>query len=245
MKIVGIIPVRYDSKRFPGKALVQLGEKSILQHVYEQAAKSNVLDTIIIATDDTRVQDAAKRFNAPVVMTSKECPSGSDRVAQVVSALDCEIIVNIQADQPMLPPEILEEVLNPLLIQPDLQMTTPIYPLIDLESLNNPSVVKVVIDKEGFAIYFSRFPIPYVVNKLQDVQLFYKHIGIYAYRKEFLLKYAQLLPRPLEKAEGLEQLRVLEYGYRIKTVLASNNSISIDTKEDLELIKAKKTVLNH
>lgn len=240
MKIIGVIPARYESKRFPGKALARLWGKPILQHVYEQSAKSSVLDTVIIATDDSRIQDIARGFGAPVVMTSKDCSSGSDRVGGAVVDLDCEIVVDIQADQPVLPPQILEEVVKPLLIQSELQITTPVYSITDLESLNNPNVVKVVIDKKGFALYFSRSFIPYKKSNIQNVQPYYKHIGIYAYRKEFLLKYAQLPPSPLERTEGLEQLRVLENGYRIKTVLATCDSPSIDTKEDLELMKKQK-----
>lgn len=235
MRIIGVIPVRYNSKRFPGKALAQLRGKPILQHVYEQALKCNILDKTIIATDDRRIQEVAEGFNAPVVMTSEHCPSGSDRVAEATADLDCEIVVDIQADQPMLPPQILEEVIKPLLAQPDIQVTTPVYPITDLEILNNPNIVKVVIDKEGFAIYFSRSAIPYVRNRVEDALPFYKHIGIYAYRKGFLLKYAQLPPSHLERTEGLEQLRILENGYRIKTVLVSTDSPSIDTEEDLDL----------
>ena len=242
MKIIGVIPVRYDSERFPGKALVQLWDKPILQHVYERVAKSNMLDRVIIATDDTRVQEKARSFDAPVVMTSKDCFSGSDRVAQAVKDLDCEIVVNIQADQPVLPTQILEEIIKPLLVQPALLIVTPIYPLTDLSGLNNPNTVKVIVDKEGYAIYFSRSPIPYVRNKIQDIQLFYKHIGVYAYRKEFPLEYAKLPPSHLEKTEGLEQLRILENGYRIKTVLVNSDSVSVDTKEDLESIREKRAI---
>lgn len=238
VKTIGVIPVRYDSKRFPGKALVQLWDKSILQHVYERAAKSSVLDTVIIAADDTRIQEKARSFDAPVVMTSKDCLTGSDRVAQVVKDLDCEIVVNIQADQPLLPTQIVEEIVKPLLIQPELLMATPIYPLTNIEGLNDPNIVKVIVNREGYAIYFSRSPIPYVRDKTQDM-LFYKHIGVYAYRKEFLLEYTKFPVGHLEETEGLEQLRVLENGYRIKTVLVNSDSVSVDTKEDLELIIGK------
>jgi len=236
MKIIGVIPARYDSKRFPGKVLMRLHGRTILQYVWEQAIKSDVLDDVFIATDDIRIQEAAIGFNAPVIMTGKECASGSDRIAEVVKDMDCGIVINIQADQPQFPQEILRELVEPLLEDSKLQAATPVYKLNNPDLINNPNIVKAVIDKSGFAIYFSRLPIPYIKNGSSADSCFYKHIGIYAYRKEFLLKYAGLLPGPLEKAEGLEQLRIIEYGYHIKTVLTSYNSISIDTKEDLAII---------
>lgn len=235
MKIIGVIPARYNSKRFPGKTLVNLHGKPVLQHVYTQALKSSALDGLIIATDSEDIKSTAVGFGAKVVMTRGDCPTGSDRVAEAVKDLDCEIVVNIQADQVMLPPQILDEIIKPFLADSSLQMTTPIYSISDSQALNNPNLVKVVIDKDGFAIYFSRSPIPYVMNK-QEGAAFYKHIGIYAYRKPFLARFSQLLPGPLEKLEGLEQLRALENGYRIKTVLTNYDSVSIDTREDLARI---------
>lgn len=219
MKVIGVIPVRYDSKRFPGKALAVIQGKPLIQHVYERAKRSLILEELVIATDDKRIYDTAAAFGAPVVITPKVYHSGTDRVADVVSRLDCEIVVNVQGDQPFLEPQIIDEVVSRLLAQPELLVCTPIYPLDDFI---DPNVVKVVIDKDGYALYFSRVPIPG-----------YKHIGIYAYRKDFLERFARLEPSPLEISERLEQLRILENGYRIMTVQTMYDSPSVDTEEDL------------
>lgn len=237
MRVIGVIPVRYDSKRFPGKALADLQGKPMIQHVYEHALKSYILEELVIATDDRRIYDTAVKFGAPVVITPKEYYSGTDRVAHAVSSLDCEIVVNIQGDQPFLAPQIIDEVVKKLLSVPDVPVATPIYALTDSKDSANPNVVKAVIDKEGFALYFSRSPIPYVRNKIEDMQLSYKHIGIYAYRKDFLDRYTRLNPSPLEITEGLEQLRILESGYRIMTVQTVYDSPSVDSEEDLRKIE--------
>lgn len=252
MRVIGVIPVRYDSKRFPGKALSVLQDKSLLQHVWENARRSTILEELVIATDDKRIYDAAVGFGAPVVITPKQYYSGTDRVAHAVSGLDCEIVVNIQGDQPLIVPQIIDEVVDRLLAQPELLVTTPIYPLVNPGDVLNPNIVKVVVDKEGFAIYFSRSPIPYINptlackggirDKTGDIQVFYKHIGIYAYRKEFLDRISKFNPGPLEISEGLEQLRVLENGYRIMTVQTIYDSPSIDTVEDLELLQHKNVI---
>ena len=238
MKVIGVIPVRYSSKRFPGKALAVMQGKPLLQHVYERAQGSSILEEIVIATDDKRIYDAAVSFGAPVVITPKEYYSGTDRVAHAVSSLDCEIVVNIQCDQPFLAPQIIDNVVGRLLAQPELLVCTPIYPLQNPEDGANSNIVKVVIDKDGFALYFSRSPIPY---KKGDSPTFYKHIGIYAYRKDFLERFAELSPGPLETSEGLEQLRVLENGYRIMTVQTIYDSPSVDTEEDLRKVCCEKT----
>lgn len=234
MKVIGVIPVRYSSKRFPGKALAVLQGKPLLQHVYERAKESSILEELVVATDDKRIYEAAIGFGADVVITPKEYPSGTDRVAHAVNSLDCEIVVNIQGDQPFLAHEIVDEVVLRLLAQPELVVTTPVYPLINMNSLSNPNIVKVVVDKEGYALYFSRSTIPYIRNKVEDAQVFYRHIGIYAYRKDFLEKYAKFPSSPLEITEGLEQLRILENGYRIMTVQTIYDSPSVDTEADLK-----------
>lgn len=230
MRVIGVIPVRYDSKRFPGKALAVLQGKPLLQHVYERARRSPILEELVIATDDKRIYDAGVGFGAPVVITPKLYYSGTDRVAHAVSSLDCEIVVNIQGDQASLEPQIIDEVVNRLLAQPELLVCTPIYPL--TEDIANPNVVKVVIDKDGYALYFSRAPIPYIRKVVPDTT-FLKHIGIYAYRKDFLEIFARLPQSPLEISERLEQLRILENGYRIMTVQTMYDSPSVDTEEDL------------
>lgn len=239
MKVIGVIPVRYSSKRFPGKALAILGGRPLLQHVYENASKSSILEELVVATDDKRIYDTADGFGAEVVITPREYHSGTDRVAHAVMSLDCEIVVNIQGDQPFLNPKIIDEVVSRLLAGPELLVTTPIYPLSNPEDISNPNIVKVVIDRQGFALYFSRAPIPYVRNKRGDIR-FYKHIGIYAYRKNFLERFAKMEPGTLEISEGLEQLRILENGYRIMTVQVIYDSPSIDTEEDLRRVGALK-----
>lgn len=237
MRTIGVIPVRLDSKRFPGKALALIQGKPLIQHVYEHAIKSPILDEVVIATDSKEIYSSAIGFGAPVVITPKEYPSGSDRVAHAVSSLDCEIVVNIQGDQPFLNYQIIDEVVQRLFAQPELVVTTPIYPLTDALDINNPNTVKVVIDKQGFALYFSRLPIPFIRNKADDMQIIYKHIGIYAYKKDFLDKYKKFGQSSLEIAEGLEQLRVLENGYRIMTAQTIYDSPSVDSEEDLRLLE--------
>lgn len=237
MKIIAVIPARYDSKRLPGKALMQLRGKSVLQHVYERVLESGVFNEIVIATDDERIKEAAENFEAQVIITRRNCCNGSERAAEVITDKHCEIVVNIQADQLFLPVEIVKQTVQMLVDEPDLQIATPIYLMDNAESFNNPNIVKTIIDINGFAIYFSRLPIPYTRNREEDQNLFYKHIGIYAYRKQFLLKYVQFGPSSLEKLENLEQLRIIENGHKIKTVIVSQDSISIDTKEDLKRLK--------
>lgn len=232
MKVIGVIPVRYSSKRFPGKALAIIKGKPLLQHVYENAKKSSILEDLIIATDDKQIYKTAVGFGAPVVITPREYHSGTDRVAHAVMDLDCEIVVNIQGDQPFLNPSIIDSVVTKLIADTSLFVTTPIYPL-DSEGITNPNIVKVVIDSGGFALYFSRSPIPYVRNRMDNLQ-FYKHIGIYAYRKDFLDRFVRMSQGILEVTEGLEQLRVLENGYRIMTVEVLYDSPSVDTEEDLK-----------
>jgi len=239
MKVIGVIPTRLGSKRFPGKALALLQGKPIIQHVYENARKSLILDELIIATDDKKIYDAAVGFGAPVVITPKEYQCGTDRVAHAVSSLDCEIVVNIQGDQPLLSPQIIDGIVEKLLGKSDLVASTPVYFLNDIADIQNPNTVKVVIDNQGYALYFSRSALPYVRSKAENTQ-FYKHIGIYAYRKDFVLKYAKLSPSMLELTEGLEQLRILENGYRIMTVQTIFDSPSVDSEEDLKKIESLK-----
>lgn len=236
MNVIGVVPVRLSSKRFPGKALAILQGKPLIQHVYERALKSPILEELVIATDDKKIYDTAIGFGAPVVITPREYHSGTDRVAHAVSSLDCEVVVNIQGDQPFLNPLIIDEVVGRLLSDPENLVTTPICPLVDPKDISNPNIVKVVVDRKGFALYFSRSPIPYLKNKAEDVQ-FYKHIGIYAYRKDFLDKFAKLTPGPLEISEGLEQLRVLENSYKVMAVQTIYDSPSVDSEEDLRLLE--------
>ena len=232
MKVIGVIPARLDSTRFPAKVLADLWGKPIIQHVYERARKAKRLDEVLIATDDEKIFDTAKKFGAEVVITSKKHLTGTDRVSEAVKKINAEIVINIQADVPLISPLIIDRVVKVLSDNSTLVMATLMKKIEKKEEFYNPNVVKVVIDKQGFALYFSRSPIPY----LKDNFVSYKHIGVYGYRKDFLLTFVQLPRSPLEKIENLEQLRVLENGYKIKMIETDYELIEVDTKEDLRNI---------
>lgn len=244
MKTVIIIPARYKSVRFPGKALIDIMGKPLIQYVYENALKIKEVDEIYIATDDSRIYNAVIAFGGKVVMTSPLHKSGGDRVAEAAKYIETDIIVNLQGDEPVVEPESVYNLIITMKNDPTLNMTTLIHRIKEMEEFKNPNVVKAVIDKEGYALYFSRAPIPFDRAQLGDnysqISLgfdAYRHVGIYAYRKEFLLKISSISPAPLEQLECLEQLRVLEYGYKIKTIPSNTISLGIDTPEDLEKFK--------
>ena len=232
MKVIGVIPARLDSTRFPAKVLADLWGKPIIQHVYERTRKAKRLDEVLIATDDEKIFDTAKKFGAEVVITSKKHLTGTDRVSEAVKKNNAEIVINIQADVPLISPLMIDRVAEVLLDDSTLVMATLMKKIEKKEEFYNPNVVKVVIDKQGFALYFSRSSIPY----LKDNFVSYKHIGVYGYRKDFLLTFVQLPRSPLEKIENLEQLRVLENGYKIKMIETDYELIEVDTKEDLHNI---------
>ena len=238
MKVIGVIPARFNSTRFPGKVLANLRGKPIIQHVYERAKKAKRLDEILIATDYERVFKVAEKFGAKVVMTSKEHLTGTDRVSEAVKKLKAEIVINIQADAPLINPLMIDKVAEVLLDDSNLIMATLMKRIEKKGELCNPNIVKVVTDSQGFALYFSRSPIPYAKNNF----ISYKHIGAYGYRRKFLLIFVQLSRSPLEKIENLEQLRALENGYKIKMIETDDDMIEIDTEEDL--IMAKKFISN-
>ncbi len=235
MKAIGVIPARYGSKRFPGKPLADILGKPMIQYVWERASKTKTLEEVIIATDDERILRKAKEFGAEAVLTSPSLSSGTERVAEAVKDLDADIVVNIQGDEPLIEPRAIDEAIKSLIKDPKIPVATLAYRMTKKEEIEDPNVVKVVFDKNNFALYFSRFPIPYSREHRLPI---YKHIGLYVYRKEFLAKLVQLEPSPLEKIEDLEQLRVLENGYRIKIVKTECDSIGVDTPEDLERVKA-------
>ncbi|MCD5391135.1 3-deoxy-manno-octulosonate cytidylyltransferase [candidate division NPL-UPA2 bacterium] len=236
MRVVGIIPVRYHSTRLPAKALADIAGKTMVERVYSQAARAGVLEKVIVATDTKRIYKVVRGFGGEVRMTSPRHPSGTDRVAEVASKLKMPgegIVVNIQGDAPLIPPRMINQLVKPLLDNPDLDMSALYHGIEGYRELFNPNIVKVVIDKEGFALYFSRLPLPYLRDE-ETFNYFYKHIGPYAYRKSFLLKFSRLPMGRLEEAEKLEQLRVLENGYRIKMVETKYDCIEVDTPRDLE-----------
>lgn len=239
MKIVGIIPARYGSVRFPGKALVDLCGKPMIQHVYERTSQVSLFQQVIVATDDIRIQQAVLDFGGNVSMTSRHHATGTDRIAEVARDLTADIVVNVQGDEPLIQPAMIEQAIQPLLDKPEVTISTLKHKITSPEELFNPNVVKVITDSSHQALYFSRSPIPYIKGKdmwnkgFYDFT-FYRHVGLYAYRQEFLLTFIDLPHTPLEIVEGLEQLRALEHGYAINVVETSYESIGIDTPEDAE-----------
>jgi 3-deoxy-manno-octulosonate cytidylyltransferase (CMP-KDO synthetase) len=234
-KILGIIPARFASSRFPGKVLAQVSSKSVLQRVYERACLARYLTATMIATDDERIYQAARGFGARVVMTRADHVSGTDRVAEAASAENAELVVNIQGDEPLIDPAAIDAAILPLAHDPEIVMGTLKKAIEDPREIGDANVVKVVTDRNGDAIYFSRCPIPYERDQARPGTHF-KHIGLYVYRREFLLRYPALPVGPLEQAERLEQLRALENGYRIRVVETECESLGVDTPEDLERV---------
>jgi 3-deoxy-manno-octulosonate cytidylyltransferase (CMP-KDO synthetase) len=234
MRVVGVIPARYESSRLPGKPLADILGWPMIRHVYENSARSKLLDDLIVATDDARVLEAVEAFGGKAALTSREHSTGTDRVAEVVRSLDVDVVVNIQGDEPFVVAGMLDEVVAPLLEDPDLPMCTSMHEVTNPEDFDNPDVVKVVLDLRGDALYFSRSLIPH--RRAATPRRVFEHIGIYAFRKEFLLTFAGLVPTPLETLESLEQLRALEHGYRIRVVETAQPyvALSVDTPEDLE-----------
>jgi 3-deoxy-manno-octulosonate cytidylyltransferase (CMP-KDO synthetase) len=234
-KILGVIPARFASTRFPGKVLAPISSKSMLQHVYERASQARYLSGTIIATDDERVYEAARAFGARVRLTRPDHLSGTDRVAEVAASETAEIIVNIQGDEPLIDPAAIDAAILPLVHSPEVQMATLMKRIHDPREVTDPNVVKVITDHAGDAIYFSRCPIPYQRDGDRGAPYF-KHIGLYVYQRDFLLGYSALPVGPLETAERLEQLRALESGYRIRVTETEYESLGVDTPADLERV---------
>jgi 3-deoxy-manno-octulosonate cytidylyltransferase (CMP-KDO synthetase) len=231
-KILGVIPARFASSRFPGKVLALIASKTMLQHVYERASLARYVTSVIIGTDDARVYEAARSFGARVRMTRAGHLSGTDRVAEIASAESAEIVVNIQGDEPLIDPAAIDAAILPLADNPEIVMGTLKKKIEDPREIADPNVVKVVTDQAGDAIYFSRCPIPFRREGVAAPH--FKHIGLYVYRRDFLLGYSALPVGPLEQAERLEQLRAIENGYRIRVVETGYESLGVDTPEDLE-----------
>ena len=237
MKIVGIIPARYGSTRLEGKPLKDICGKPMIQHVYEAAQGAKLLDQVYVATDDQRIVDAVNHFGGNVRLTSPEHKTGTDRIAEVAANLAVDIVVNLQGDEPLLNPAMIDEVIQPLVAEPELPMSTLCVPILEEAALHDPNVVKVVFDQRGNALYFSRSLIPY--PRKRDNFTAYEHLGLYAYCKDFLMTYIHLPQSRLEINESLEQLRVLEAGYRLKVVVSAHpyDGVSVDTPEDLERVR--------
>jgi 3-deoxy-manno-octulosonate cytidylyltransferase (CMP-KDO synthetase) len=239
MDVVGVIPARYSSTRFEGKVLADILGKPMLQRVWERAKEAHLLDELIIACDDERVAQVALGFGAKIVLTSKDHASGTDRICEIVNPLEVKVVVNIQADEPLVHPTMIDQVARALLDDPSVQMATIMKAIDDPEVINDPNVVKVVIGKNNFALYFSRAAIPFHAPGCGiELPVYFKHIGLYGYTKDFLFIYKNLPVSYLERVERLEQLRVLEEGLRIKVIETKYDTIGVDTPEDLEKVKA-------
>jgi 3-deoxy-manno-octulosonate cytidylyltransferase (CMP-KDO synthetase) len=236
LDIVALIPARFASTRFPGKPLADIAGRSMIEHVYRRAEASPVVSRVIVATDDVRIATTVAGFGGNVRLTSPDHVSGTDRLAEVAASLDCDVVVNVQGDEPLLDSGAIGEVVAPF-SDPSVVMTTLYRRIHDPADLANPNVVKVVLDRAGFALYFSRAPIPHARDPRGGWPPLYRHIGIYGYRRTALLVLASLEPTPLERTEALEQLRALEHGIRIRAVETSYDSIGVDTPADLEQVR--------
>ena len=239
VQIVCIIPSRYDSTRFPGKPLADLAGKPMIQHVYERVLKAMSVSFAAVATDDERIFAAVRAFGGRAVMTSPRHRSGTDRIAEAVETMglrDDDIVVNVQGDQPLFVPSQVDEVAGPLLQDGSIPMSTLIYRIVRDEEIAHPNAVKTVFDRNHFALYFSRATIPFVRDAARRAEYF-KHHGIYAYRRHFLRTFTSLPEGILERLEALEQLRALENGYRIKVVVTSHDSVEVDTPVELERVR--------
>ena len=232
---MGVIPARFASSRFPGKALAALADRPMIEHVYERAQRARYLNDLLVATDDERIAAAIRRFGGRVRMTREDHASGTDRLAEVASSEQATLYVNIQGDEPLIDPEAIDAGILAVLGDDEVAMGTLKKRILDPADIANPNVVKVVTNLADDAIYFSRCPIPYERGGRADTPLF-KHVGLYVYRREFLMQYPDLKIGPLEQAERLEQLRVLENGYRIRVVETEYESLGVDTPEDLERV---------
>lgn len=243
--ILAVIPARFGSTRFPGKSLFLIKDRPMIQWVYERASRSRFIDRVIVATDDDRIRNAVAAFGGEVVMTSRDHQTGTDRIAEVVRTIQCDLVVNVQGDEPLIEPDMIDEAIAPLAHDRSIVMGTICRRIEDRGEAFDTNVVKVVMDRDGFALYFSRAPIPWDRDRwsstdcLRDLQLtspLYKHMGLYVYRRDFLLTYASLPQTSLEQHEKLEQLRVLEHGHKIKVIVTRHESFGVDIPDDLSKI---------
>ena len=235
MKILCVIPARYASTRLPGKPLADIAGKPMICRVYDRAVQAKCLSEVVVATDDQRVLQAVEAHGGRAMMTAKDHPTGTDRLAEVAAAYpDIDLIINVQGDEPLIEPSIIDALAAAFDSDADLKMATVMTEITDEAEQMNPNNVKVVTDRNGYALYFSRSLLPY--QRYRKGVPVYKHIGIYAYKREFLLHYAKMAPTPLEETEALEQLRALENGYRIKVIRTAHRFVGVDTAEDLAMV---------
>ncbi|MDD5487609.1 MAG: 3-deoxy-manno-octulosonate cytidylyltransferase [Candidatus Omnitrophica bacterium] len=243
MKVVAVVPARWHSSRLKGKVLADIDGKPMLQHVWERAKNAELVDEVIVAVDREKVFKAVESFGGRAMYTSPDHASGTDRIAEIAGSVDADVYINIQADEPLVHPSMIDELARVFEYEPNVQMATLIKRITREEEVKDPNVVKCVVDRKGYALYFSRSPIPYVRRDIVRPEeerapetvngMYFKHIGMYSYTREFLLAFTNLPKSMLEQDEKLEQLRVLEHGYKIKTVETRYDTIGVDTEEDL------------
>lgn len=241
-RTVAIIPARFGSTRLPGKPLLMIAGKPMIQHVVERASQAKLVERVIVATDDQRIVDAVHGFGGEAVMTSPDCRSGTDRIAEVVRSLSgVDIVVNVQGDEPLIPPSMIDAAIQPLWDDPLILVGTLVRRIADIAELDDPAVPKVVLDRNNRCLFFTRSAVPYDRDFPYEAWLehhtYYRHIGIYVFRRSFLLRYASLDQTPLERAEQLEQLRILEHGYTINAAITEEESLAVDTPADLERVR--------
>ncbi|MFA6448423.1 MAG: 3-deoxy-manno-octulosonate cytidylyltransferase [bacterium] len=234
-RAVGIIPARYEATRFPGKPLFPIAGKPLIQHVFERCVKATKLESVVVATDDERIYKVVEGFGGRAVMTRSDHPTGTDRLAEVAGGLDCDLLVNVQGDEPLMDPELIDTAVIRFSAIPDFKFGSAMTPIENEEDIQNPNVVKTVVGQNGQALYFTRFPAPYR-RKLTTVPV-YQHIGFYVYSREFVIEYSKMAPTPLEQTECLEQLRALENGIRIDMIETKYRGIGVDAPEDVARIE--------
>lgn len=241
MRAVAIIPARYNAQRLPAKPLAEIAGRPMIEYVYRNAARASSVSRVIVATDDDRIAKAVERFGGTAMMTPASLPSGTDRVAYVARDLDgADLVVNVQGDEPLMLPAMIDEAVR-IVADGSTDVGTLVHPIDDRNELFSPSVVKAVLARDGRCLYFSRAPIPFVRDVAQNDWLqthtYYKHLGIYVFRRPMLLRFPALTPTPLENAEKLEQLRILEHGFTIRAAITQHNSVPVDTPDDLERVR--------
>lgn len=238
-RVLAAIPARYHSTRFPGKVLARLAGKSVVEHVYRRAEAAPYVDQVVVATDDARIVQVVESFGGQARLTRPDHPSGSDRLAELVEEMECDLVVNVQGDEPLVDPRAIAQAIEPFFAEGALQVSTLKVRIRDLETLRNPNVVKVASDDRGFAVNFFRVATLTPGRELNLAEEdYFKHLGLYVYTRPFLLRFAKLAPTPGEERERLEQLRILEHGIPIKVVETRYDSIGVDTPEDLARAEA-------
>ena len=241
MKFLGVIPSRYASTRLEGKPLKDICGHTMIEWVYKRTKMSN-LDEVVVATDDERIFKEVEKFGGKAILTRKDHENGTSRIAEVCEKItDYDVIVNVQGDEPLIEPDMINSIIDSFKEDDSIAMSTLKYKIDTMEEIENSNYVKVITDKKGYALYFSRSVIPY--PRKMDLKNYYKHVGIYGYKRDFVIEYAKMEPTPLEKSESLEQLRALENGYKIKVMETPYKIIGVDTQEELE--KVREYVIKH